>query len=146
MLWLANELWIGTRFAHDLPAARQWFEKAAACGRREPLANLGKMLNDLPANEEERQRGIKLMRQAAVRGSVLAQHYLSPLFLLGEGGASANPKVGYLLAASAVDRGQNDAWAGLALAFEKGLGVAKDVKAARKCLETGAGRGSAYSA
>lgn len=146
MLHLGTERWLGARLTPDLSAAREWLEKAAACGRREAQAQLGKLLRDSPRNEDERHRGTALLRRAVLRGSALAANYLCLAYVKGEPELPANPRVGYFLARMAAESGEKDAWATLALTYQDGLGVAKDLKAARKCLETGAELGSAAAA
>jgi TPR repeat protein len=95
-------------------------------------------------NGPARERATKLLREATVRGSARAASTLCRVFIDEPSPLPQRIAVAMLLAASAVDRGEKDAWGSLGLAHEKHDSTAPGIERARECYTKGAALGSIY--
>jgi uncharacterized protein len=130
----ATCLYNGEGRPQDLPAARQWYARAAEGGWTTAHCALGNMLVRAEGGERDAENGIALCRLAAERGDRDAQTDLGIYLLVGNGVARDAIAARGWLEKAARQRQANAAYL-LAQVYWNGDGVEKDVGVARQWWE-----------
>lgn len=136
----ATCLYAGRAREQDLPAARQWYARAAEGGWTTSLCGLGNMLIKGEGGETDRPAGLALCRLAAERGDRDAQTDLGGYLLLGEVAERDPIEARRWLEPAAQQRQANAAYL-LAQIYWNGDGIDKDPAVARQWWEVAHERG-----
>lgn len=136
----ATCLYTGRARSQDMPAARQWYTRAAEGGWTTSLCGLGNMLIKGEGGESDRPAGLALCRIAAERGDRDAQTDLGGYLLLGEVVERDPVEARRWLERAARQRQANAAYL-LAQIYWNGDGIDKEPAFARQWWEVAHERG-----
>lgn len=136
MVLAAQLLSEGRGTSRNLPAAKRWYEAAAAKGNADAMLALASMKLSAPDDRTEAKiDALPLLRQAAQKGNAQAAYNLGLLYLEGDV-APKDPSIAAEWFRKAADKDQADALYALAIMYREGNGVPRDaIESARLLLQ-----------
>lgn len=127
----------------DYSSALYWYEKAAAQDDLDAQFRLAIMTLEGRGCRPDVPGGKRKLRQAAQRGSSLAQNYMGEVFEYGLHDTTINPEEAFHWYKKATDQGHAEAHYSLGLMFEDGRGTDVNEREAERCYRIAAAAGSA---
>ena len=127
---------------HDVAAARDWLEKAAARKQADAETLLARLYLSSPQDgpDYRPERAVQLLSSAAARGKAEAQYYLGLALRAGTGG-DADPVAAFNWFLAAAEQQYVAAQYELSRAYSRGEGIEKDNDAAVRWLSEAAQNG-----
>ena len=124
----------------DLCAAKEWYEKAANLGNSSARAALGLMYKNGVGVEKDEEQALSWFREAAADDHPMSLRVLAETIFASDQSPNYDEALGYCR--RAVNAGDVEAICVLGGAYEKGAGVAKDLKKAGELYQKAKSLGS----